>query len=163
MDEVIVVGDGPQPLAQKSVSEYSTKLDVRYVEGPLDHCVGHPQRNAVMGQAKGTHIVSIDDDDEYINDALSIMRQAAKDHPGRVIIFRMDVRERLSSILWIDKAIREGNVGTPMFMVPNLPSALGVWGHRYAGDFDFIRSTVDKWPGGDQGVVWSEAIIVRVH
>ena len=56
-----------------------------------------------------------------------------------------------------------GNVGTPMIVVPNLPARLGKWGDHYAGDFDFVKSTIALAPGRENDIVWREEFIVDVH
>lgn len=163
-DEVIVVGDGPQPGVPGILEGLDERLAVTYVESPPDHFWGHPQRNVAMRLATGTHLVSIDDDDEYVADGLSAMRSAASENPGKILIFRMDgPRFQGAPPIWVDKEIRLANVGTPAFVVPNIPGQLGEWGRRYAGDFDFITSTVEKWPGGKDAVVWVDKIVLKIN
>ena len=61
-------------------------------------------------------------------------------------------------VLWRVREVAVENVGTPMFLVPNLPGKLGSWtatGERYASDFDFISGSVAL-----QGEpVWQRAVI----
>src|SRR5918999_78839 len=60
--------------------------------------LGAKARNSLMARAQGTHLIFLDDDDEYVPGALATMRRWAAEHPGRIGIFR----ERLvdGSLLW---------------------------------------------------------------
>src|SRR5581483_11990840 len=89
-------------------------------------------RNNAMARAHGTHLLFLDDDDEYLSGALDKFRAFAASHPGRIGIFR----ERLmdGSLHWSEPEFRIGNVGTVLFVVPNIPEKLGVWDH-YHGDW----------------------------
>ena len=113
---------------------------------------GNTARQQLVERARGTHLVFIDDDDQFARDAFAVMRRFAVEHPGRIGIFRF--RKRDGSILWREPEIRRGNVGTPMYCVPNVPGKVGSWllspvltsrtGRRYTvGDYEFIRSTVE--------------------
>ena len=62
-------------------------------------------------------------------------------------------------ILWKDPVVMEGNIGTPSLVMPNRPAWLGQWGDRYEGDYDFLRSTLDHWPGGEAELVWCTDVI----
>lgn len=94
--------------------------------------LGAKARNNAMARAEGTHLLFLDDDDEYLPGALAHFRAFAAEHPGRIGIFR----ERLmdGSLYWDKPEFRIGNVGTVLFVVPNIPEKLGVWG-RYHGDW----------------------------
>jgi hypothetical protein len=108
--------------------------------------LGAKARNSLMARAQGTHLIFLDDDDEYVPGALATMRRWAAEHPGRIGIFR----ERLvdGSLLWKAPEFRIGNVGTVLYVVPNVPEKLGVWdiyGDDWApGDWVFISATAEK-------------------
>lgn len=161
-DEVLVVGDGPQPAARKIVACFASRLRIIYRQTPPSKCAGHAQRNHAMEFAKGSHLISIDDDDAYRPGALSRIRAAAQENPGRFLIFRMESHTPRHpwGTLWNYKGASLGNVGTPMMVAPNAPAKLGRWGHRYAGDFDFLESTLSHYP---EGPVWLEDVIVDVY
>ena len=55
----------------------------------------------------------------------------------------------------MDPQVRQGNIGTPNLVAPNVPGKLGTWGTRYEGDFDYIRSTLQHYPAGP---VWHDVI-----
>jgi len=159
-DEMIVVGDGPQPEGRRIAGLFEGH-GVRYMEVGPDHCFGHPQRNAAMASALGTHLAFMDDDDEYADGALDHMREVLSQNPLKMAIFRAQV-ESPKRLLWRVKSIRVGNVSTQMVAVPNIPTLLGVWERRYAGDYDFIWGTAEKLPNGAADVVWSERVVAII-
>jgi len=161
-DEVLVVGDGPQPVAQAIVRRWKYRLPISYLETPQTRCAGHVQRNEAVQIAKGSHLISIDDDDTYRPHALRTVRKAAAEAPDRFLIFRMQSHTPRHpwGTLWNYKGASLGNVGTPMMVAPNVPAKLGKWGNRYAGDFDFLESTLAYYP---EGPVWIEDVIVDVY
>lgn len=120
---------------------------------------GNRARNSGIERARGTHIVFLDDDDEWTPDALARMRRFADQHPDRVGIFRfrseygeMPDREHLRA------------TGSPNYVVPNVEGKVGRFlpadltdpecrplrpgetpeylAQRF-GDFEFIRSTLE--------------------
>jgi len=112
---------------------------------------GNSARQTMVERARGTHLLFIDDDDQFAVGAFSAMRDFARNNPGRVGIFRM--RTLSGRVLWEEPVLRRGNVSTQMFCVPNIPGKLGSWttsemltsprGRRYdIADFVFIRDTV---------------------
>lgn len=137
-DEILVVGDGARPRARAMAEGFHPQ--VRYLEYGPTRCWGHPQRNFAMLLATGTHLYSIDDDDEPVNGFVQILRKAADEEPSKILVFRIHHREM---ILPLENSLWEGNVSTQCFLVP-LSAPLGTWGFRYAGDFDFISSTRER-------------------
>lgn len=154
-DEVIVVGDGPQPQAQTICRGFGR---VVYIEHGPTHCFGNSQRQEGMRVATGDYLLFVDDDDVFVTGALQVVREAARRWPGRPMLFRFIDHNGL--VLWRDPVVREANVSTAQIVFPNRPEYLGTWGDRYEGDYDFIRSTMDKWPGGDDAVVWRPNILI---
>jgi hypothetical protein len=67
--------------------------------------------------------------------------------------------------MWRNRLLEFGNVGTPMFLVPNRPGGLGEWKDHMpglaepGGDFTFISGCVDKMGGP----VWRDEIICTVR
>lgn len=152
--EVIVVSDGPQPTA-KSIARSLRWQGLRFVEGPFTRNWGNAQRMLGIEQARGRYLMFIDDDDEHRSGAFASVRDAVRQFPERIIIFRM---HRLGADLWTDPVLRLENVGTPMFVIPNAPGGVGSWvaQDRLASDFDFLSECVSLQ--GDP--VWSETVIV---
>lgn len=122
---------------------------------------GYRARAEGMASATGTHLAFLDDDDAYLPGAIEAMRDHATDRP---VIFRMD--DPFHGVIWRDPELRYGNVGTPMFLVPNDPDRLGTFepvefgrGAGRGGDFHFISGCVERMGGP----VWREDIVCRVR
>lgn len=162
-DEVIVVGDGPQPEAKRIVSCFSGRLPVSYHEIADGKCVGGPHRNFAMRIASKTHLSFMDDDDVYAPGGVERARQEVLARPKKILIFKMRamVKRLVYETLWREPEIVMGNVGTPMFVVPNVKSLLGQWSRQYCSDFHFITGTVEKF--GIQNVVWIDEVIANIY
>jgi glycosyltransferase involved in cell wall biosynthesis len=161
-DEVLVVGDGPQPAAAALVGELGG-LRFHYFSGDLTNCWGHEQRNLGMKLAVGDYLAFLDDDDVSDTGALEAIREAAQRHRDRPLLFRMHHQDR---VIWEEKAIKTRNVSTQMFVVPNVPSKLAVWKRNpegptgSGGDFHFIKETVELW--GPEELVFADPIIATL-
>ena len=121
--------------------------DVVIVTCNNDSTWGDRARNRAMKTANTTHLLFIDDDDVYTPGALKAMRQFAAANPGRIGIFRMRFEfwfhGEYGRIFWEAPLLRWGNVGTPMFVVPNVREKLGKWDPNLPwGDWAFIQDTV---------------------
>lgn len=149
-DEVLVIGDGPVNAATV-VEPFGPQF--RYLEHGPDHFWGHPQRNYAMPLSRGTHLMSLDDDDALCPGGLEMVRAAIRQHPNSPLMFRM---HHESILLWRDPGVRDGNVSTQMFVTPNVKGKLGVWGRRYQGDLDFIVSTLALYP--KNSLVWRQEV-----
>ena len=159
-DEMIVVGDThSDPL--REVREQVLSEGHRWME--LDagkHAWGHPQINAGMRNARGDYLVFIDDDDVFAPDALESIRRAVNGlEPPKPHLFRF--HSDRNGTLWREKVIGVGAIGGHQFVVPNIPERLGEWSDRYEGDFDFIVSTLAKWPA--DSVIWREELIAHAR
>lgn len=155
-DQVLVVGDtcdGDLPHVQHQV-EQAGHTYLAHASG--HHCYGHCQINSALPRATGDYILFIDDDDCYPAGALAIVRGAAEALPSpRPLIFQFYSR-RHGRVLPPSHAVIESAIGGHAIVVPNIPEKLGRWGERYAGDYDFIVSTLEKWPAGP---VWIDEVI----
>ncbi len=166
-DDVIVVGDGPQPAAAEIVSKFQlqSSLPIRYFEHGPTRMVGAAQRRVAMTKATGTHLMFLDDDDEYTAGAIDAVRAEIERHPNNVLIFREESRTPRHGwgVVWKDKEVRRGNVGTQGIVVPNVQGRVGLWPDHYCSDYDFARNTVDLYPDKDAGVIWVERIIAYLY
>lgn len=154
-DEVLVIGDGPQPHA-KAIADKLASPYVRYWEhGPIMN-YGNPQRNLAIAEAKGDYIHFVDDDDMPAKDAVKNIKKAAAEAPGKPIMFRM---MHCGTPLWQAPAVICANVSGQMFVIPNVKDRIGKWSGRYEADFDFMKSTLALYPGKDADVVWRKEII----
>lgn len=154
-DRVLVVGDGRQTDAERTCADYTRS--VRYLEGPQTSCFGNRQRQLGMLRAWADYLLFLDDDDVFTPGALATVRDAIRLWPGRPMLFKFIDRNGL--VLWLRPEVLQGNVSTAQIVFPNRAEWLGEWGDRYEGDYDFIRSTLDKWPGGENAVVWRPNIL----
>jgi glycosyltransferase involved in cell wall biosynthesis len=102
---------------------------------------GDTPRNQSMHRAAGTHLLFMDDDDVYVPGAFAKMRRFAEENPGRIGIFRMAYTTGPKR--WRVPELKNRNVSTQIFLVPNVPGKLGVWEHRGTvhGDYTFIEET----------------------
>lgn len=153
-DEVIVIGDGPQPNAKRIVDTYASRKIVYLEHGPIRN-YGNPQRNLAIKMAKGDYLLFIDDDDCPLKDSIKGVKSIAEANAGRPFMFRMYHGPLL---IWTDNEIRGGNISGQMFIAPNKPELLGAWSGRYAADYDFITSTLAKYPPG--ALMWRPEIVV---
>ena len=122
-----------------------------------DH--GYKARTRMIEKATSTHLAFLDDDDIYTPDAIHWFRKYAEDVP---VVFRMQYRA--GGVLWRDKVVRYGNVGTPMILVPNVPDKLGSWvPHAGAGsgggDWSFLVGCVQRMGAP----VWRTEIVCLVR
>lgn len=112
---------------------------------------GGPERRLGISTAKGDYLAFLDDDDAYLPRAREAMADAADKTPDRPVLFRMrfarDQRviwqDLRTSPGWTGTNFRNGNMGSGMLFVPNIPERLGVWSDRYCGDFVFLNTS--KW------------------
>lgn len=150
------VGRASLAAAKESAAAADEVIVVENQDG--DH--GYSARTRGMAQATGTHLAFLDDDDIYTDDAISLMREAACDRP---VIFRMDHPRH--GLMWRERKLEFGNVGTPMFLVPNRPSELGEWTPHMpglkepGGDFSFISGCVEAM--GEP--VWRDEVVCIVR
>jgi glycosyltransferase involved in cell wall biosynthesis len=112
---------------------------------------GHSARDDAIARATGTHLVFMDDDDEFLPGALATMRRFAEDNEGRIGIFRQrrvlygrGGEIRRVGEMWHDRDLDQ--TATSTYCVPNVPGKLGRF-HDHVedvrrGDVAFIRETV---------------------
>jgi glycosyltransferase involved in cell wall biosynthesis len=118
-------------------------------------------RAEAMKDARGSHLLFMDDDDEYLPRANNTIRKAIQPEPDRVHIFRMARTAPFNDVIWISQDLAQpGQVSTQMIVVPNDPDRLGTWSPRYEGDFDFLVSTLAKH---HKPPVWHQDVIAIQH
>jgi glycosyltransferase involved in cell wall biosynthesis len=107
---------------------------------------GDSPRNRVIGEAHGTHIAFLDDDDEFLPGALETFRRFARANPGRIGIFR--IKYGLYGTPWREDAKELIATATAMYLIPNVRGRVGRFGRSPGappgrlGDFAFIVETV---------------------
>lgn len=160
-DRIILLGDGPQPAAEDLFRQF--RFHGQYIEMPktVPSDWGHTPRNAIFEKRiiKTTHCMALDDDDQMTENALQIVRSAIVQHPDRPHLFRQNGCP-ITGQVWKVKEICLGNVGTPMFVHPNVPEKIARYTPVYGGDYEFIRDTCAFYPDGP---VWHEDVITRIR
>ncbi len=151
-DEVIVAADG------YGAWEKAVAIWPGTVERPQTGDWGNQHRDWAMTVAKGRMLMFCDDDDTFHPDALQTVRRRTGRHRTRLHLFRMTCRD---GILWGDATVRSCNVGTPMFVVPNIPKKLGAWRNPDGpmSDHRFIADTVALH---DRPPIFHEEVIAHV-
>jgi len=153
-DELLIVLDS-----------YEGAPDVAYIGDPVvtlieldagHHCWGHCQINYGITQAKGDYLMFIDDDDCIPAGALDTIRAAiAEQVDARPLMFKFFSR-RHGIALPVSHHVIESAIGGHAMVVPNVTGRLGAWACRYAGDYDWIVSTLALWPSGP---AWYDDVI----
>lgn len=160
----IIVASSGRPTLQRTLESITQQLrpgDELLVDVNQDAPWGHAARNRLMPRACGDALAFIDDDDIYLPRALEIIRASVALNGTNAHFFKM--RYGLSTPVpgaevWTQTELIEGQVSTCTIVVPNIPQKLGVWGSRYAGDFDFAASTVALH---DLPPIWHEQTIAE--
>jgi hypothetical protein len=141
-DEVLVIGDGPVPLA-RDLCGFADERFKYHEYGPTG-CFGNHQRDYGMYHASKQFLMFADDDDDYMPGVLcGAVREALATGLDRPHAFRR--RDGGSE--------REGppvpdiksawTVGGAMFVPPNIPGKLGTWNAtRGEQDAYFILDTM---------------------
>ena len=157
-DEIVVVHDGPTGIVARGLFNEFSRWSLEYRDDPYSLVEifdgphrdwGHTPRNRTLQQIDSGYVVHLDDDDVLAPGALGAIRSAIVEHPGDFFMFRIAYPSGES--LWSEPELREGNVGTALFVHPaGIP--LGEFAPRHAGDFTFVSETVQKNP--DRNLRW---------
>lgn len=151
-DELLIVGD-ENALAYASSID-TPKGSVRHVRCERGNDWGHRERNFASPLARNRYIAHIDDDDVYTPGARSFMSDAIHNTPDRPVIFKMRYPNGME--LWQSQVFRCGNIGTPMFLLPNdKTKMIGRWMPYVGGDFAFLEGC--KWVFEDY--VWRPEVV----
>lgn len=148
-DEVLLVGAS---VLERRLQHLINK-QVHFVPCPPGGDWGHTERNVATPHARGRYIAHIDDDDVYAPGTRNAMDDAIRTTPGRPVLFRMQYPNGIT--LWQEPTVRCGNVGTPMFLIPNMPTRLGTWRPFVGGDCAFLEECTWK----PEDYVWREEVI----
>jgi len=127
-----------------SITEQLEPGDEAIVRCSRDEDFGNKARQSMIERAKGTHLVFMDDDDQFATGALATMRRFALENPGRIGIFRMRYLD--GRVLWTEPVLRLRNVSSQMLCVPNVPGKLGRWEspeYERIADYEFVRQTAE--------------------
>jgi len=156
----VVVPTAGRPSLQRTLASFLSQLhphDEVIIENDKSGDWGMTPRTRGQRAATGDYLMWMDDDDVYLPGAFDAVRAALKENPGRPHLFSMKRSVPFNDVLPKVREIKVGNVSTQMLVVPNDPSRLGEWSSRYEGDFDFIASTLNKYP--PEALVWHDAVL----
>jgi hypothetical protein len=103
---------------------------------------GHAIRNKYQKQLQGDFIIHADDDDVFIKNSFTIIRNSINDinNKDKIYFFKFYDNFKKNSSVWKIPKLSLNNIGTPCGVIPNIPEKFGEWGYRYGGDFDFYNS-----------------------
>ena len=130
--------------ALESITEQLEPGDEVLVRCSRDEDFGNTARQSMIERAKGTHLLFMDDDDQFARGALATIRTFAREHPGRIGVFRMRYLD--GRVLWTEPVLRLRNVSSQMLCVPNVPGKLGRWEspeYERVADYEFVRATAE--------------------
>lgn len=155
-DYLTIVFDGPDlpnvDGVKEKMSEFQCKTNVIVEETRLGF-YGHAIRNK-HNRLTGDFVFHIDDDDTIPHDCMSNLRTFCLDK-NILYIFKMD---HFGSTIWKTKDIIEGQIGTPMGIVPTRLNHTSQWLYRYGGDHDFYK----KIEADGNPVEFVDKVIYRV-
>ncbi len=101
---------------------------------------GHGIRNKYQYLA-GDFIMHADDDDEYLPDAMSVIRKHCQ-NKETLYIFSL-LRDNGNKIFHSSQIVK-GHISTQSGVIPNALNRQGTWEYIYSGDFDFYKSIEGK-------------------
>lgn len=153
-DEILVVSDMALNLHMQSFIR--DRPEIKCIHCPPGGDWGHKERNFATPLARGRYIAHIDDDDVYAASTRMLMQDAIERTPDRPVIFRMRFPNGIT--LWQDEEVRCGNLGTPCFLIPNVPEKLGRWESYVGGDCAHLQNS--KWTAADY--VWRPEVIAHL-
>ena len=113
-----------------SVAPQLRNGDAVHVLRNNDGDYGNRARNDAIARAITSHLCFLDDDDEWLRDALDDMRAFADEYPDRVGVFRA----RYDALGDTGTPQNLAQVGTPMLVVPNIPGKVGRFGPADVSD-----------------------------
>ncbi len=153
-----------RPTLQRALDSAAWADEV-LVDRNNDGDLGYAARHRLMARAKGTHLCFLDCDDVHTDIAEAVFRERACDRP---VIAQMKYGvsgDGSGYVLWHQKILRHGMVGTPMFCVPNDPDRLGTWRPHAgpgsgAGDYAFISETCGFY---EQPPIWVEQVVALIR
>ncbi len=146
-DELIVVGNMGSAVDAR----------VRFLPHGPGKDWGHKERNYAMPFATGDYLAHLDDDDVYLPGVRALMDTAIHLTPGRPVVFKIKFSN--GAMIWKERAIKFGNVGTPMTVMPNVRHKLGTWGSFYGGDHAFLKTC--RWTPAEYA--WRADVLAHIR
>lgn len=166
-DELLVIGDGVQPIARRAAENARALTSGGVLYGEIANPVsvyGNAQRDLGVTIADNSHLCFIDDDDRYMPGALNVIRDRVGEAPDAAHVFRAEWgsgHHAAGTVLWETPELRTGNVGTPMVVLPRnagLPRWMAFNDRGTVSDYGWISAAV-----AGLELVWHEEIVARVR
>lgn len=156
--EVIVIGDTFERElddTRAAVKSFGRRFRFQTFDAG-HHCFGHCQLNYGIGLARGRWLHCNDDDDIYAPGALAAIAEVVQsDICGIPHLFRF--RSYWGPEFWAQEgAVQEGLIGGHCLVARNRLGKIGRFTCRYEGDFDWIKSTLEK---NDEQAIWHSDVI----
>jgi glycosyltransferase involved in cell wall biosynthesis len=158
-DEVLIIGDGPQPQVAEQVDALGPPFRYAHTSTPTGD-FGHTQLNYGLELARGEYIMGTDDDDGYLPRAIESVRAALMESPGRPHLFKFWSNDRY--LVWNEdrgRKIEETYIGGHNLVLPNVEGKKGKFPSRYRGDFDWVKGVLSCYAETDW--VWRGEILTR--
>lgn len=115
---------------------------------PIPWDFGNSMRNKGMEKATGDYLAFMDDDDAYYPGHREKMDKAAKENPGKPMLFKVRFANN-DRVVWDDEVFRSGNMSTLGIFVPNQKDKLPQWitetKDKIVGDFQFMNHLGWRW------------------
>lgn len=149
-DDVLVVGDGFHEPTAKLIKTLGKPFRYHPILPTRDW--GHTQMNYGLANVGGDVLVAQDDDDIFAPRAFDEIRAAALRYPDTPILAR--VKTPNLGVLWSTpdhRTLLDGHC----LILPNKKNMLGRWGLHYAGDQDYMQSSITKY----EGVTWLDRVV----
>jgi glycosyltransferase involved in cell wall biosynthesis len=137
-------GRGSLRATLESITPQLLPGDEIIVRCTRDEDFGNAARQSMIERAKGTHLIFMDDDDQFADGALETMRRFAEENPGRIGIFRMRYLD--GSVIWTEPVLELRDVSSQMLCIPNVSGKLGRWerpDYPRVADYEFVKGTVE--------------------
>jgi hypothetical protein len=167
-DEIVIVHDGPpEAWVEKMVADLGPQWKLfstphmnfgAYQE--FGSKSGSGTRKRCVEESTKDYLVWQDDDDVFTDGAIEAIRGRCEAKPGHPLIFKFMVFDGI--ILWDEHtkgAVRESFITGQQMVAPNVEGRVGKCTDRRLYDHDFIRSTVDLYPGKEKDVYWCPELI----
>jgi glycosyltransferase involved in cell wall biosynthesis len=138
-DDVLIVGDGPQPWTKQVVETFGPPF--RYVFTKATRDWGHTQMNVAINKVGGDYVTGQDHDDIYLPRAFESIREAILLCPGKPLMVR--VKTPSLGILWTAPAASP--LDGHCLVTPNDKDKIGRFDSEYDGDQRYMSGTVDAW------------------
>lgn len=125
---------------------------------------GYPQIWYGYQQAETEYIMNLGDDDVMIEGVYEKIHEVINSRTMHPLLFQVRLHpsptrgNRVPVILWNDqdRSITRGKITSQNMLVPNIPQLMGnMW-----DDYEFIRSTIEKWHGT---VTWVPTVIADCY